>query len=403
MPSITSIARRALAALTTAVLLGWGPALPVEAESTGIARVDRNGEAGTTVHLAGQNGAAASTTLFNLRVDDDSFVRAYCADLSTSVDPRAAYVEADWEEYPEPREFVDNAERVHRVILSSYPRVGLEELRRRTGLVTLTPPQAIAATQAAVWHYSNGVDLRVGVLSGNAPEVEALYAHLIEVADRGGAAEPPASLEVSPRQVRGETGAPLGPLTVRTTSESPVGLRVNGAPSANLVDPSGNPVTEVRADGEVLLQPDASAPEGTATLYATSDNATVEAGRLFVGKDGVKTQALITAESVEGVSASVSATVSWTPASVPTPSAEASPPAAEPSPSPSSSAPSPAPSEGGSPTASAPSGPVVIAEDKRPENDLAFTGTWAGTIVITGLVLLAIGGLAMFLTRRRRR
>ncbi|GAA3750636.1 TQXA domain-containing protein [Spinactinospora alkalitolerans] len=397
MACLPSIVRRGLAALAAVAVLGWSAA-PAAAGNGGIARVDRNGTAGETVHFAGDGDAAASTTLFNLRLDDRSAVGTYCVDLSTSVDHRAAYVEADWADYPEQRDFVHHADSVHWILRNSYPGVALERLREDAEIPGLDRAQAIGATQAAIWHYSNGVDLETGDSAGrNSAGVRALYDHLVAGAEQG-EPEPAPALAINPDRLRGAATGPIGPLSLHTTSGLPVQVSVRGAEEARLVDLDGDPVTELAGGEQALLSVDPGMPEGTATVYAHAEEAVVDTGRLFVGKDGVQTQALIAAESSE-VSLTVSTTVSWDaepgPEEEPEPEA-ASGPTAPPSPS-ASARPSAEAEE-----SPAPSAPVVVADDRRVERDLASTGTWAGTLVAAGVLLLIGGGIAMWVTRRRR-
>ncbi|MFC7327797.1 thioester domain-containing protein [Marinactinospora rubrisoli] len=408
MTGIYALARRGCALLVAVLVLVWAGwcATPTGAEADSIARVDRNGTPGETVRLSGEGAPAATTRLFNLRVGDTAGLPAYCVDLSTAVDHRAAYAEVDWADLPADRPFADDPGRVRWIVAHSYPSVGLEALRAVTGIDSLSEAQAIAGTQAAIWHFSNGVELRSGgVGRHNSAEVEALYEHLVSGAARAAPApEPPPALALQPDVVRGEATGPLGPFTVRTTSEEPVRLTVNGVRAATLVDHDGDPVSSAVDGTEVLLRLEPGTPEGSAKVYASADAAVVSAGRLFVGRDGVQTQPLVAAAPAT-VSAMVSATATWTAASPApvdprpgtAPPADPAPPA-EPSPSPSPAGP-PDGTVRPEPTVS----PLVIAEDKRPEPDLAFTGTWLGTILLLGAASLVAGAVVMVLGYRKRR
>ena len=389
MPSLLFRARRGLAVVAAAVLVCWGLSQPAAAESTTIARVDRRGTPGEDVHFT--TGESATTTLFELRVDDDTTVAAYCVDLSRNVDHRAAYAAAGWPELPG----AARAGEIVWIVRNSYPALPLERLAEQSGIPSLSVAQAIAGTQAAIWHLTNGTQLRAE--GANSAQVRDLYRYLLDHAAQ--APEPEAALDLTPAEVVGEAGSSLGPLTVHTTSEAPVRLTVNGAGEAVLVDADGSPVSEARDGDEVLLALPATAEEGAATVYAHAAEAQVRPGVVYSGKDGVETQPLVVAEAAIA-SLTVSAKVSWNPAS-----AEAEADGSGPS---ESASPSPAPSPSASvadraaspvPSAAAP----VVAEDKRADADLPITGTWLGAVVAAALLLLGAGAVVILVTRNRQR
>ncbi len=142
MPSLLSRVRSGLCAATAAILLAcWGPSLPAAAESTSIARVDRNGTPGENVHFT--NGESATTTLFELRVDDDTTVAAYCVDVSRNVDYTAAYTMAEWPQLPG----AAHAGKIVWIVRNSYPVLPLEEVAEHSGIDGLSAEQAIAGTK----------------------------------------------------------------------------------------------------------------------------------------------------------------------------------------------------------------------------------------------------------------
>lgn len=391
MPSITSFTRHGLAVLAAVLLSWWVIPLPAAAESASIARVDRTGVPGEDIHLS--TGDSAATTLFNLRVGDASAVGAYCVDVSTSVDHRAAYTESDWADLPAAAALG----RVHWIVRNSYPALTLDRVSAASGVQGLRPEHAIAGTQAAIWHLTNGAELGPAGPDGpNSPQVRALYEYLLDNAAE--TAEPSPALAISPAEVVGDAPAPLGPLTVRTTSRAPVRLTVNGAEGAVLVDERGDPVVEARDGDEVLLALPAEAAEGTAAVYAHAEEATVQTGRVYTGKDGVQTQPLVAAEPA-AASLTVSAKVNWNAPALPE-SADQAPPA---TPAPTARPDPPSGSTGPTaPVPSPPDSPVAIAEDKRAEPRLASTGARLVGTALAALALLTLGSAAILLVRRRR-
>ncbi|MFC3995166.1 thioester domain-containing protein [Nocardiopsis sediminis] len=385
-------ARRWTAVLCAAAAIGTGVAPATAAD--GISRVDPTPVAGSTVRLT--DGAAAETSLYRILIDDGVSVTAYCADISISVDPQVTYVEgplAGAEGIPD-----GAAAPLNWIVRNSYPLVDLDRLGTASGVPGLDQERAIAATQAAVWHYTNGTELaaRPGERGGgNHPAVGALYRYLVDSAGRSELPDPRPTLELSPGRLEGgDPALPLGPLTVRTTDTGPVELSVKGGSALRLADADGATITQAADGEEFFLHVDPAAPAGVATVYAQADDATVEPGRLFTGRDGVQTQPLLTAEPAVSPS-TATVKVDWSaspaPAEEPAPPPSEEPPATASPPSP--SAPEPSPTRP----------PVVIADDRRPDRDLAFTGTWAGALVAIGAGLLVAGAAMVYATRRRKR
>lgn len=192
---------------------------------------------------------------------------------------------------------------------------------------------------------------------------------------------------------------PIGPLTVHTSALGPVSVWVRGAPEGRLTDADGTEVARLGDGDRFFLRLPETAGAGVATVYAGVSDAVVAPGRLFVGRYGVSTQPLVAAGSaMAGATASVK--VDWAPPEPEAPDAPASP-APEADPAPSSAPPSTAPAQA-APSPSDSETPMVVAEDRRPRERLAHTGTWLGTIVIVGLALVAVGATALYLGRRRR-
>lgn len=392
------LAGLAAALLTAGILV---PAAPAAAQD-GPARVEREAVAGAEVRLAG--GETAQTALYRLRVDDDTSLSAYGAVLSDGPDRlsgepdrSAAYVESGWDSVPGEHPAGDPAGPVAWIVRNSYPELPVEELGERSGAGGLSAEQAIAATQTAIWHYTEGAEPAAGQ-KGNDPAVLEVYRHLVTEAE--GADEPAAapSLSVTPERIQGaDPTSPIGPMKARTTGAGPVSLQVGGAEGARLTDASGSTVAQVEDGEEFFLEVPEGSGAGVATVHASTTAATVQSGRPFVGKDGVTTLPLVTAEEgVTGSSAAIKA--DWNaPAREPVPSAD---PALEPLPSASpAETPSAAPSPEPSPDASASPG----SPEPERRGPLALTGTWLGALIGIGALLVVGGAAAMLLFRRRSR
>lgn len=134
---------------------------PAAAAVTALSRV-RGGMYSSTVDLIRfADGSTAHTDLIRLNPNID----AYSVDFG-GVSPRrlAHYREASWRQAPAPA--VRWHREITRVLAHSYPAVSTAELTRRLrengyplGTAEIRRHEAIAATQAAIWRLTNGLEL----------------------------------------------------------------------------------------------------------------------------------------------------------------------------------------------------------------------------------------------------
>ncbi|MFC7327796.1 thioester domain-containing protein [Marinactinospora rubrisoli] len=381
-----------LAAAATATFLAFGA-------SAGPAFADTplNGGAKGSYVGNGQGGEQVTTSegrfrtnLFRLRLEDGTELLTYCIDVKTGIRNGANYVEDAWETYPGQGQFAEPA-RVHWILQNSYPTLDEAALGEAAGIQGLTAEQAVAGTQAAIWHFSNEIDLQ----GNNNPNVQALYDYLVENAQElPQTAEPDASLSITPESAEGRAGETIGEFTVSTSAES-LPLSLEGPEGVQLVDlETGEPVEAVGNGDSFGVQVPADAAPGEASVSG-SVTAEVHTGRLFRGAPGEDaTQTLITAEGDEAeINAGVR--VSWTegvPEESPSPS-----PSETPSPSPSAPE-SPAPS----PTPSTPDEQTPPTTPPSPGGGLPVTGAALGGLIAVAAVAIGGGGAAMYLARKRK-
>lgn len=344
----------------------------VEGRYTGVA------EHGHAVTMEGE--PYTTTATFNVHLEEsDQQLTTYCIDVRTGLVEDAWYREDQWENYPGQGDFAEPG-KVHWILKNSYPVVEVEDLQGEAQMARLTESEALTATQAAIWHFSNGVDLD-RVEQGpeldsnvNAGNVTHLYRYLIDNAQEL-PNEPASPLTVGPDADSGLAGDTIGEFTVETSGESiPIG--VEGPDGVEVVDAdSGDPVEKV-SDGDVVafsVPADTEAGEATLVLETT---AAVETGRLFKGEDPEEpTQTLISAEDSEIVIGDT-ATVAWD-------AAGGTPPEVEPT------------------TESSPS-PVADQAAAPASGGLAFTGNAVISLVAAALVAIAAGTGVVYLARRRR-
>ncbi|MFF2039928.1 Cys-Gln thioester bond-forming surface protein [Kitasatospora sp. NPDC058170] len=365
------------------------------------------------------NGGEVTGELSELGVGDgDGGLFAYALDLGAEPKTGSVYKETRWSDVPRLKDTA-NMEKVNWILRHSYPSVPPSDLSKLVG-GSIAAYQAAAATQAAVWHFSEGV-----AAVPEAPVAARLTEYLVSHA--GEVTEPGPSLTLAPSTVTGDSGAVLGPIKVTSAADSVDVSLDTAAVSAGtaltdkdgaVVSDAGGKLTRPAKDGDLLYvkSPDGAKP-GSATISAAA-SLKVPVGRAFVSPGS---QSLIVADS-STVGVTADAKVDWAPAVVPPvvpPSGTASP---SPTPSPTPSR-TPAPGASPAPT-TAPSTPSLPADPTpSPTSDqsvaaaaaatapttaggaLAATGAGApfGPIVGVAVVLILVGGILCTRSRRRRR
>ena len=267
-----------------------------------------DGTPGLNVNVGDDWLADLPTGLLGFRLSDGTTLGVYCVEIRTTIDYEQPMVEKDWADYPAADSpFTANQARINWILHNGFPVVGTEELASRLGAPLtggLSTEEAIAGTQAAIWHLSDATDLnRENPVPGQAAsgrDVLALYDFLTGPDNVGIGAQPAASLGFEPDELSGAAGERIGPFTVRTngsvekvTADLPAGV--------TLVDERGAaPAAAAVKDGtRLFIDVPAGTADGTASVELTA-TARVETGRLFVGRDygrGNATQSLIVAES----------------------------------------------------------------------------------------------------------
>lgn len=355
------------------------------------------------------NGNLGSFTagLMGMTIDGASGAAGYCIDIGTTIEPgESGLGEVDWE-----TSGVPDLDTVGRILAAYHPNgsgpAGYE--------ITGTDAQRAAATQAAIWHVTDGFELTVG---DNDPVIEANYAAILAAVDADAlpsSGQPDVSLSIaSPDVTSGEAGTPVGPFVVSTTASA---VTLTPGAGVSVTDGEGVPLAGPIVDGtEFFLLSDVDA---TATVTASAE-ATVHAGRAFV-KDG--SQRLILATSV-ATTVDAEASATWTAPPTTAPPTTAPPTTAPPTTAPPTTAPpestttvpeptsttvtppqqtsttlsiQPNPSVIGTP-APAPSTPTPVPTS----GSLPRTGNDARPLVAVGLVLVAAGAMLGVAARHRR-
>lgn len=160
-------AHRKLVALLTALLV-LVPAMFVSLSGANAAE-PRIGD-GVTVSsgekgylIASEDGKSRDTQLFKLA--SESFDgQSYCVEANVSIDVTTS-VDGEftsWNKFAGNNQFVENADKVNWIVENSYPAVPLESLANTIGAASgeLNKKSAIAQTQAAIWHFTDGYNYK---------------------------------------------------------------------------------------------------------------------------------------------------------------------------------------------------------------------------------------------------
>ncbi|MGB3441623.1 MAG: thioester domain-containing protein [Actinophytocola sp.] len=349
----------------------------------------------------GNGNEDVNASLISFELSDGTRLQMYCVEINTSIDKKHQMVEQPWDKYPNADSpFHDNRDKINWVLHNGYPVVDTDRLTKvltdqgATLKNGIDKKEAISATQAAVWHFSDGTDLDESNPLPKGPQdakadVLALYDYLTGEANVGIGDQPTPALQVAPADLSGAAGTRIGPFTVNTTGDIEK-LTTNLPEGVKITDVDGVEFTaeKIKNGAQLFLDvPEATeVGEGTFELTAT---ASIDTGRLFVGEnygEKKKTQSLIvaTAETSEIVA---SAGGNWTETTPPTSSTEAPPSSTTET----------------APTTETTSSAAPAPQPKNTGGDLAETGASIFAPIMIGIVLVGAGVGALFFQRHRKR
>jgi TQXA domain-containing protein len=406
MASRLKLARAGAAVAGASVALMMTAAVPAGAEPVS-GMVDQSAYAnGHHVNInIGGKVKDMSASLIGFKLDDGTRLQMYCVEIKTRIDSRHPMVEKPWDAYPNPDSpFHANRAKINWVLHNGYPvvdNIALTKLLTEQGVTLrngIDQKEAISATQAAIWHYSDNTSLDESNPLPTGPQdaradVVALYKYLTGAANVGIGDQPTPALAISPTDLSGAAGERIGPFTVTTTGEIeklttnlPEGVKITDANGAELA-------AEAIKDGaQLFLDVPEDAAKGVASFELTA-TAGVDTGRLFVGENygkGKKTQSVIVAKA-EKSEIAAAASGNWTEVVVqPTTTTSTQPTTTTPT----TTAPATTPTT----TSAAPA-----PQPKNTAGDLANTGASIFAPIVIGLVLVGAGvGSLLFLRHRKR-
>jgi TQXA domain-containing protein len=382
MASRTSLVRVGAAVLgvSTALMIGI---LPAAAGTTGSGQ---NPSDATTATVVGDGSFGAPVTMdlssaeaavvgrpsedtqgvvsmLQLVKDDtpvSGVVPAYCIDLTTSLKKHITMKAGWWSSFigRTGSQFHVNNKKINWILQNSYPSIkDLSKLSTDAGLPdTISMPDAISGTQAAIWHLSDDATLDTAKSHPDA-DLVALYNYLIGSSNTG---IDEGKVSLSPSQTTGTLGKLVGPFTL-DTNLADLKLDLSKLPSG---------VTAVDANGKQLSSADLA--NGSKFYLNVPASTTATTGSVYVSGNS-PSGLIFTADNSQQVIAAGNATVdtvasaTWT--------------------------------QSGGTTPTTPGTPTT----KPTQPGLAYTGVSATGPIILGALLVAAGGLFLLVQRRLKR
>ncbi|MEY9965853.1 TQXA domain-containing protein/LPXTG-motif cell wall-anchored protein [Streptacidiphilus sp. MAP12-16] len=253
-----------------------------------------------SVDVAGEGTVEAGTVALD---QSGQTLAVYCIDLHHGTHNGVDYSETGWDQST----LSNNPDRgkIQWILEHSYPVVSASSLAAQLNLNKLSEDQAAAATQAAIWHFSDQADAQP--TDKSAGKLTAwLESNAVNTA------EPAPSLQLSPASVAGKSGEKIGPVTV-TTSASSVDLQLNAPSGVKLVNQNGTTATKATNGEKLYVQVPAGAATGSAQLTASTTTA-LPVGRAFKAVDG-SSQTMILAGTAP-VAVTAKAGADWAPKGV---------------------------------------------------------------------------------------
>lgn len=275
MLGVTLMKSRLTAALAAAAVLLITPSPGIAEEPA--SHAGDHADSGVPIRVAGHGQLGTYT--YDIVTPGEPVITAYCIDLTTKYRKGAPLRESSWSQAPAVAPF---ASKVSWVLHHSYPYLPLDKIAPGISFDQgLSTREAVAATQAAIWHYSNGISLKATDVVGSAGEkqdVVALYSHLTGPDNVGSSEVPDAKVELAGVPDGAVAGQRIGPITV--TTATPTTLSVEGPQGVRILDAAGKPVDSIDTATEVFLDVPVDLPPGTATITAVAEG-TIPTGRIF--------------------------------------------------------------------------------------------------------------------------
>ena len=249
-------------------------------------------------------------------------IKAYCIELDVDIKYESDLRVGDWKDFPGTNKFKDNTEiqsKVAWIAQRSYPQTDLAELIKTTGIAGLTEQEAITATQAAIWHFTN--DYKWSGLKeadqATTTRVEKLFTYLTGQTNTGLKESKQPTVEAETGSItftRSENGSEgkVGPIRFKSSQAT---FKLTSELKYELINAQGAKVdlNAVPADTDLYLKVPADATSGEQE-FKGSVTGSVYAGKLLITKDAVAGgphgQTIIIGSNKE-VTAEIQGKISW--------------------------------------------------------------------------------------------
>lgn len=322
MASRFKLARAGAGVTAAAAALMMTAAVPASADSQS-GTVDGGGALGLNVNVGDGEQSDLQTQLIDLTLEDGTTLKTYCVEIDVGLDFGQDLVAQEWDNFPnDESSFNENGDKINFVLTNGFPARSTGELSQTLkdqGVAlndgALSVQEAVAATQAAVWNFSDDAELdRNDPVPGDAragQDVLALF-DLLTGPDNTGVDEGAGDLSVDPRTQSGEAGELIGPFEVRTNgtiqklaTNLPEGVRVTDAEGRALN------ANQVANTSKLFFDVPADQDAGSASFKLTA-LANANSGTLFVAENYAEdaSQSLIVASGDE-VEVSAQAKANW--------------------------------------------------------------------------------------------
>ena len=304
---------------------------------------------GFQLNFTRQDGAPGhvETNLFTVHTSasKEGAIKAYCIELDVDIKYESDLRVGDWKDFPGTNKFKDNAEiqsKVAWIAQRSYPQTDMAELIKSSGIAGLTEQEAITATQAAIWHFTNDYKW-LGLANADqatTARAEKLFTYLTGQANTGLKESKQPTVETETGNItftRSENSSEgkVGPIRFKSSQAT---FKLTSELKYELINAQGAKVdlNAVPADTDLYLKVPADTTSGEQE-FKGSVTGSVYAGKLLITKDAVAGgshgQTIIIGSNKE-VTTEIQGKISWsvtqqTPSPEPTPTPTPTPPATE--------------------------------------------------------------------------
>ncbi|HET6952259.1 MAG TPA: thioester domain-containing protein [Acidimicrobiales bacterium] len=334
--------------------------------------------ASITGSFGDETARGISAGLFVLDIegeDEDSL--AYCVQFLEEIDNGAVFEEL-------PFDGISNVDKVELILANYYPLgTGPEGFELETDGDPTDEKLMAAATQAAIWHYTDGFDLAPEAWENN-PKVITYYETILAAVESGtleglGGGKVTLTIE-GPEDVDAIPGQLVGPYKITTTAAS---VELTTTAGLTIHNEDGTPFEGAASDGdEVWLK---AAEAGTGTLSGVASG--LESGGRVFGGEGIQDLAFAVVTPVT-VPASIDLTVG-SPPSTPTSSTT------------STTKPDVPTTESTVPQSTVVTTGATTTTTPQAGGGLPVTGAQTALLVAVALVLLIVGGAFGIAAKRR--